>query len=475
MANNTEVENHLTRDKKFFQSIIENSLDAIVLLDENAKVKYLSASVENILGPDSDDYIKKNGLGVIYKDDIDIVKEKLINLISIPDKVESALCRVNQPDGKVIWVEASAVNKLNDPDISSIVVNFRDVTEKKIAEERLHDTTLRMGVLIGNLNNVVLYETGGGREFITQNIFNLLGYPPEKFTEDRAFFTSLIHPDDLMKLDVQTEMWYKNGSEDTLKMEFRCRRSDGEYIWFEDNLTLINPPEKTPYMTGILIDITERKNAENTIRDSLKEKEILLREIHHRVKNNLQVISSLLKIQSSYSGQNGDKEIFKETLNRLRSMSMIHQLLYKSNSLSKIGFDEYVYEMLNSLKENLPAKYLNFDIEADNIILSIDIAVPCGLLINELVSLILKEPQNGHEETPIKISVRRPEENGNIIITLQCDNCVMPEYTAESKSLGLQLVNTLLEQIDGKLEVEKQNGIKFIITFSEGQYLERME
>jgi PAS domain S-box-containing protein len=474
MANNTETENHLTRDKKFFQSIIENSLDAIVLLDENADIKYLSASVENILGPEPNNYLKKNGLDVIHTDDLDIIKEKLISLISIPDRVESALCRVNQPDGKLIWVEASAVNKLDDPEINSIIVNFRDVTEKKIAEERLHDTTLRMGVLIGNLNNVVLYETGGGREFVTQNIFNLLGYPPEKFTEDRKFFTSLIHPDDIMKLDLQTEMWYKNGAEDTLKMEFRCRRSDGEYVWFEDNLTLINPPEKTPYMTGILIDITERKNAENTIRDSLKEKEILLREIHHRVKNNLQVISSLLKIQSSYAGHNGDKEIFTETLNRLRSMSMIHQLLYKSNSLSKIGFDEYVYEMLNSLKENIHAKNLSFDIESDNIILSIDIAVPCGLLINELVSLILKEQQDGSEKILIRITVRRPAENGNIIITLECDNCQVPENSSESKSLGLQLVNTLLEQIDGALDIDKANGIKYSITFVEDQYLERL-
>ena len=345
------------------------------------------------------------------------------------------------------------------------------------SDNNLRDTQLRLAILIGNLKNVVLYETGGGREFVTQNIFNLLGYPPEKFTEDRKFFTTLIHPEDAKAIETQLDQWYKNGSKETLKLEFRCKKSNGEYIWLEDYINHINPAGDMPYMTGILIDITERKESENLIKKSLQEKEILLKEIHHRINNNLQVILSLLKIQSVYAEEDINKEIFKETLNRIRSMAVIHQLTSKSNNLAKIDLNVYMTELTKYLTESYNRQDVQFKIHySEKISINIDIAVPCGLLINELIALILSNTGKINSSVVINCDLKKNSNTDNFILTL-----FRKKFDAESieppfgkNTLGLQLINTLNEQIDGRLETDYSDGIKFIVTFKDNQYIERL-
>lgn len=348
-----------------------------------------------------------------------------------------------------------------------------NIRSSKGSEPR--DTQLRLAVLIGNLHNVVLYETGGGREYVTQNIFNLLGYPPEKFTTDRNFFPTLIHPEDTAGLDMKTKEWLRNGSEETLKLEFRCKKSSGEYIWLEDNMNYINPPGENYYFTGVLIDITDRKESEQTIKDSLKEKEILLKEIHHRVKNNLQVISSLLKIQSFHTESAANKEIFEEIQNRIRSMAMIHHLIYKSDSISRISFGEYMHELLKSIRENHPYANISFFPISDPIPLNIEIAVPCGLLINELISILIKNLETQRERDLILVNLKRDEQNtGNIILSVIVENDRLPGELIKQGSMGEQLIGTLLEQIDASLEIDKSSGNKYTITFKESQYIERL-
>ncbi len=343
-------------------------------------------------------------------------------------------------------------------------------------KNNLRDTQMRLAILIGNLKNVVLYETGGGREYITQNIFYLLGYPPEKFTENRNYFKSLIHPEDTKDLDLQFDEWYENGSEDTLKLEFRCKKSNGDYIWLEDYINYINPVGENPYMTGILIDITGRKESEDTIKKSLREKEILLREIHHRVNNNLQVISSLLKIQSVYAEDDIVKEIFKVTLNRIRSMAVIHQLTCKSNNLANIDLNVYLSEFSKYLRESYNNKDVHFEVNSKEcVIINIDIAVPCGLLINELITLILNNTGKNGSRIEISYDLKKKFKTNDIVLILHGKNCSAVSKEAFSNdTLGLQLVSTLIEQISGRLETDFSDGIKFTVTFKDNQYLERI-
>ncbi|HEX9925796.1 MAG TPA: histidine kinase dimerization/phosphoacceptor domain -containing protein, partial [Anaerolineae bacterium] len=216
-------------------------------------------------------------------------------------------------------------------------------------------------------------------------------------------------------------------------------------------------------------DITERKKAEAQIEASLKEKEVLLQEIHHRVKNNLQVISSLLNLQSEYVEDQKALEVFQESQHRVRSMALIHEKLYRSENLAQIDFADYVRELSTYLFRSQTAKVqdITLTVQPENIFLDIDRAVPCGLMLNELVSNALKHafPNGRPGEIRIELSI----DNHRQLTLKVIDNGIgfLAEWDYQNtKSLGLQLVNTLVDQLDGKIELDRDNGMEFTITFA---------
>ncbi|MBD1862537.1 MULTISPECIES: histidine kinase dimerization/phosphoacceptor domain -containing protein [Trichocoleus] len=218
-------------------------------------------------------------------------------------------------------------------------------------------------------------------------------------------------------------------------------------------------------------ELAERKRAEEQLKLSLKEKEVLLKEIHHRVKNNLQVISSVLRLQSDYVKDDKILALFNDSQNRIRSMALIHEKLYQSSNLLKINFDEYIRD----LTENLIRSYVAFastvtlTTNAIGVWLNIDTAIPCGLIINELVSNALKHAFSGsNPDNEIQISITSGNDNQFTLIVR--DNGIgFPEDIdfRNTESLGLELVCVFTEQLDGAIALDRSNGTAFVITFSE--------
>ncbi|HEX9830576.1 MAG TPA: PAS domain S-box protein [Thermodesulfobacteriota bacterium] len=231
-------------------------------------------------------------------------------------------------------------------------------------------------------------------------------------------------------------------------------------------------------------EVTERRRVEKQIKVSLEEKEVLLKEIHHRVKNNLQVISSLLSLQSRYIRDNEVVDIFRESQNRIDSMALVHEKLYQSKDMARIDFADYVLNLtsflLSSYRVNSKGIILNFNV--DNVFLGVDTAIPCGLIINELVSNSLK-----HGFPSVETCTEEEMTRGEVRIDLYSDNdsrfslVISDNGTGfpqdldfrNTKSLGLQLVCTLTNQLNGTIELSRDGGTKFIITFSELKYKER--
>ena len=218
-------------------------------------------------------------------------------------------------------------------------------------------------------------------------------------------------------------------------------------------------------------ELAERERAEEQIKASLREKEILLKEIHHRVKNNLQIISSLLKLQSGYIKDEQALAMFKDSQNRIRSMALIHEKLYQSKDLSRIDFAEYIYDLTNNLLRSYTASShtIKLTTSADDVWLDIDTAIPCGLIINELVSNSLKHAfpvQNQEHQVNVHI---RPYNNKQFILTVSDNGVGFPENVdfRNTETLGLELVCTLIEQLDGTVELDSSQGTKFVITFSD--------
>ncbi len=242
------------------------------------------------------------------------------------------------------------------------------------------------------------------------------------------------------------------------------------------------------FFIAIIRDITERKKAEEDIAASLREKEVMLREIHHRVKNNMQVISSLLRLQSGQVGDQREAEMLKESQNRIKSMALIHEKLYQSRDMAIINFNSYISDLAKGLFRSygVNADRVALKIDVKDILLGIDSAIPCGLIINELISNSLKYAFSETEKGAIQISLRkivdlemRNEDLTFEIVELTVnDNGIgIPEGLdfRNTESLGLQLVTTLSEdQLQGKIELNRAKGTEFRIRFKEVKYAERI-
>jgi len=226
-------------------------------------------------------------------------------------------------------------------------------------------------------------------------------------------------------------------------------------------------------VTGVVLifrDIAERKRAEEQIKASLKEKEVLLKEIHHRVKNNLQVISSLLNLQSPYIKDEQASEMFRESQNRVKSMALIHEKLYQSKDLGEIDFAEYIRKLTVNLFHSygVDSSAIQLVLNISDILLDIDTAIPCGLIINELVSNSLKHAFPAGEKGEVCVNLSSNTDNKFKLIV--SDNGVgFPEDLnfRNTESLGLQLVNTLINQLGGAIELDKSGGTAFKITLGD--------
>ena len=215
-------------------------------------------------------------------------------------------------------------------------------------------------------------------------------------------------------------------------------------------------------------EIAERKRAEEQITASLKEKELLLKEIHHRVKNNLQVISSLLSLQSQSIESQSALEIFKESQNRIRTMALIHEKLYRSRDLARVDFADYIRNLATYLVRSYRAYSgpVSLKIDADGVSLGIDAAIPCGLIVNELVSNALKHAFPDGRAGEIRIGLY-PDGGRQLTLVVADDGVGFPEGLdfQNTESLGMQLVNTLANQLDGTVELHDNGGTEFKITF----------
>lgn len=224
-------------------------------------------------------------------------------------------------------------------------------------------------------------------------------------------------------------------------------------------------------LTVILRDITSRKTAERKVQEALQEKEVLLREVHHRVKNNLQVVSSLLSLQARSTTDPHARKVFEESQGRVQSMALIHEQLYESNSFAAVDFSNYLRQLAAQLvrSQEVSADRVDVKVEVDGVQLSIDVAVPCGLIVNELLTNALKYafPEGRNGSVRIRVS-HQPD--ASVTLTVSDDGVGLPPGVGfwNTKTLGLRLVRSLVRQLDGEIELSGPPGASFRIRFAPG-------
>ncbi|MEH2112936.1 PAS domain S-box protein [Nostoc sp.] len=303
---------------------------------------------------------------------------------------------------------------------------------------------------------------------VNQRLCNILGYTPEEL--QLLTFQDITHPDDL-NTDLEYVDQILADNIQTYSTEKRYFRKDSSIIWVNVTVSLMRELSgELKYFISVIEDISERQQWEQQIQASLLEKEVLLKEIYHRVKNNLQVISSLLNLQSAYIKDEQDLVIFRQSQQRIESMALVHEKLYQSQDLAKINFGEYIRDLVASLfaayevNEDAIALIINID---DSVFLGLDTAIPCSLIIHELVSNSLKYAFPTGRNGTISIALKKDHKN-QVTLVASDDGIGLPSNFnfKNLASLGWLLVDALSNQLSGNINIQGAMGVEFHLTFT---------
>lgn len=244
-------------------------------------------------------------------------------------------------------------------------------------------------------------------------------------------------------------------------------RKDGSEFPVEIGLNPVDTGEG-PMILSVILDLSERKQSEQRVQEALRQKELLLEEVHHRVKNNLQVIHSLLDLQVLKTRDPDMVSMLRDSQNRIRSMSMIHQTLYQSHDFAQVDFQRFLGELLPTLMDSyeMVAGHVAIDIQAHQVKLPINEAIPCGLIVNELVSNALKHGFPNQGRGTVSVLLRHDGAN-HIELAISNDGIgLSPDQNLERPgSLGLQLVQLLTRQLRGSLEIQRSAPTRFTLRF----------
>lgn len=378
-------------------------------------------------------------------------------------------------------VDEMPIHDGNNQLVGTICVS-QDITARKTAEEALRKSNFMRDILSVSLINTPLAlifwkVENGAIEVIDWNpaAEMIFGWVREEVIGTN--FLTMLPAQPLERLDPDTLEQLAQGR-DIQIIPDECRTRENRPVlvnWFNTLMVDYGNKNKIVYILSLGENITQRKLAEKQIRESLQEKELLLREVYHRVKNNLMVMISLIELQSTNIQDPATTAILKDLQSRIRTMALVHQSLYQSPSLAQVDFEGYLFNLISYITTLYnPPQPVEVTYAIANLPLRIEVAIPCGLIINELVSNAYKyafpcSAGNGHgarKNNRIHIGFQYTEEEYRIEVR---DNGVglPPDFELNQvHSLGMQLVMILVKQIDGHLEINNNHGASFAITFA---------
>lgn len=437
-------EKKLKENENRFRDILENSLDVAYKrrLDSD-QYEYLSPVIEKILDYSVEELISMPSskvMELIHPHDLNKVKEIFDSAISGKTNKYNLEYRIKQKNGKYKWLNDYG-SIVQGKESTTLIGSIRDITERKKAEDALIESEEKYRTLFeSNPNYTILLGLDGVILDINAAAEDITGLSKDKFMGKHFTELEIFPEDELSKHEEIYPLLLKGEYKDPYESKIYDKK--GKVRWLETIWTVIKKDEKSNSILVINNDITKRKKAEYKIKASLKEKETLLKEIHHRVKNNLQIISSLLDLQERYVKNDPTAvNVLKEIKNRVMSMAMIHEMIYQSEDLSHINFSEYIRNLISNLFQSYGANSsITSVINIEQIYMNIETAVPLGLIISELISNSLK--------------YAFPEDKkGEILVNLTKNEKF--ELTISDNGIGIPKKNRLQHRIDLRTQTGK--------------------
>ena len=351
----------------------------------------------------------------------------------------------------------------------------REIATRKEAEEELRESEQQFHTM-ADTEPVLIWMSGPDKlcTYFNKSWLDYTGRTREQ--ELGNGWADGVHPEDLDRcLKTYGEAFERR---EPFQMEYRLRKADGTYGWILDRAVprLLQNGAFIGYI-GSCIDLSERKDLEDRLRKAVKEKESLLREVHHRVKNNLQVISSLLNLQAASIKDPQVVQLFRESQTRITSIALLHETLHRSNDLSCIRMSNYLRTLAGHVFRSygIDPNAVVLDLLVEDLAFDIDTAMTCGMIVEELLSNSLKHAYAGRKEGRIQIELRA-QDKGAYLLQVSDDGVGISKDGVRRNpgSLGLELVNLLAGKLDGAVELQRGPGTAWRIEFHKLHYQERM-
>lgn len=452
-------------DAELFRALVDLAPDAMVVSDECGRIVLANRQAEHLFGYSQQEFLGAEVEMLVpprFRAEHPGHRGRYLSNPKQRPMGSGIDLYALRKDGSEFAAEIS-LSPIVGKEQTAVAVAIRDVTDRKRAEgmfRALVEAAPDATVIVNLQGGITLVNSQTERVFGYSRC-ELIGQPVEILLPERFRQKHGEHRNSYSREPKVRPMG--------VGLELLGRRKDGKEFPVEISLSPLQTEEGMLFSAAIR-DITDRRRADEKVRASLREKEVLLKEIHHRVKNNLQVTSSMLKLQSAHTQDPAARNMFNEGQNRIRSMALVHEKLYRSSELSRVPLADYVAELSSLLFRSfgIDPERIALEIDADPIYLSIDSAIPCGLILNELISNALKHAFPEGRSGAVMVDIKQ-EEHGIIRLRIRDDGVGLPgrfdlEY---SDTLGLELVKTLVQQLQGHLEIRGAPGTDVVVRFSE--------
>lgn len=460
-----------------FRAIFNAEPECVKLMAENGDLLEMNVAGLKMLEASSFEEVRQLGLDSFILPQYRASHRQLVAQ-AINGKANTLEFEVEGTCGTRRWLESYAIPLKNNQDGKNIVLSVtRDVTRQKQAQAALIESEMRWKFAIeGSGDGLWDWNVPESAVFVSERWKEMLGYQGEEMVNALAEWSKLddwskrVHPDDLAQVlaDVRACL---DGTTAIYKNEHRILCKDSSWKWILARGVVVSRDERGQplRMIGTDSDITEHKQLQETLQASLKEKVILLNEVHHRVKNNLQVITSLLSLESARSDAPDIQRVLKDMQGRIRSMALLHQSLYRSGIFASADLGAYLQELASQAfkAQGNRGFAVRLKLDLERIMVSMDQAAPCGLLANELISNCFKHAFPNGQDGEICLALRALPGSNKVRFSVT-DNGVglPPDFSAKRESsLGLQLVTDLARQIGGNLEIVAGPAAQFIVDF----------